>query len=478
MKQEPINEFDQYFQERLLNHSYDPPMHLWDRIDQKRNTRYKLLLQLKRRWPLFVMAFMMLSVWLQDDFIALEREIKSLPIPLQADFSTDLKQVEKSTSPVHGAEDVSSVMTTTEISEPKAALNLVEGQINSSKGQIEQTNATNDLDPNERLEKGEFNLNKLNRARISDLNKNTTPQLTDAVETKEGIDDQSEVTTSLFYSSERDVFPSIHSLKWSELKGMTPSESLIPIPSIQPVLNPTSELIFGIEVIGGAFKSFRTLEAFSEEFFEYLELRNETEEVKVGYGAGAFFFVKTPNNIRLRTGFNIARINERFEYFNPSEEQIDVQFTRDPNTGLLRADTSRFVGPRSVTANNRLTIYDIPLLIGYEKSIGKINVGINAGAFLNIALAHKGEVLSPDNFQPIEFSSQSNDEDAIAIFRNRVGVSWFGSLHMAYPINRHTAILLEPNIRYFPSYFNQPDYVLNQKYLNVGISAGLRYTLF
>ena len=97
---------DEVFQQKLGSHSLDPPMHIWEKIQQKRNWQYRLWLRIKRQWPWIVIALLStgllgLLLW-QKAQSGEEIEIDALPIPMQPVAFQD--QWEETIPPVHSLE--------------------------------------------------------------------------------------------------------------------------------------------------------------------------------------------------------------------------------------------------------------------------------------------------------------------------------------------------------------------------------------
>ena len=144
-----------------------------------------------------------------------------------------------------------------------------------------------------------------------------------------------------------------------------------PLAAIRTVKNPN--LLLELEFLGTGFQPFKKLEAFSDSYLEFLSIREQTEEVLPGFGFGTNLSVTLPNGVRLRTGLNFMQINERF----------------DPAKVSLRATGTPSIGKPT---QNRLQTIDLPILLGFEKQMGRMAFGISGGAFLNLSFKPSGNI--------------------------------------------------------------------------------------
>ena len=470
MNPELNNPFDDKVRDILEEYTMDPPMHLWESIEKKRSGWYKFSLAVKKRWPLLVLMGMIGAVWAQSILLQSEHEpfnLGSFAIPGRG---SEVAKMASESDKVKTAPFNDAGLEQQEVTDEFTRQN--KGATAATKiGEFKNSLPVNftPLRENSRKQSGKLTLFYIEPLKKYQPFNHIKPIA--LLETK-----AFQKTHSLFIhpKAQTDDIPFMPIQRTSLTYELDKEVIGLPV----PLKANHSSMNLDIELLGSVYKTIRTLETFSDEFDEYLQLRDETEKLQPAISSGVNFVLTIPNQLRIKSGFHVLKMNERFNYFNPTAEQTEIMEVKDPNTGaVLRADTTRFVGPLTEVANNRLTTFDIPLLIGYEKQIGRFGIGLTGGAFINVFFRNKGTILDPVNFQPIDFSSD-NPENSLDLFKDKVGVSWYGSLNMAYRINPSLGLVLEPNLRYFPSYFNDPDFVVNQKYLNLGVSLGLRYRVF
>ena len=98
---------------------------------------------------------------------------------------------------------------------------------------------------------------------------------------------------------------------------------------------------------------------------------------------------------------------------------------------------------------------------------------LNAGVSINIISKQKGDFLSPTDLTPVSFSS--NDPRRLYLrLKIRLASVGMAALGAYYQINPKWQIAVEPYFKLNPSSISQEQYVVDQKYLNLGLWMGLR----
>ena len=232
---------------------------------------------------------------------------------------------------------------------------------------------------------------------------------------------------------------------------------------------------FYLDLYGSPNIPIRTLTAKSEDFIDYAQQRRDSEAVNYALSAGARMAAVFASGASLRAGVEYTQINELFSYNNPDATRINVEYIVDSLGNVLWADTSYVSGTHIVMTHNRYRILDIPVAIGYELELANFVLSIHGGAHFNLLFRQKGDFLSPDGNEPVDFSS--SNANAYDAFRNNIGVSLAGSFGLNYKLNSHTLLLFEPHFRYFLKPFTNDNYVVSQRYFNTGMTLGLRLKL-
>ena len=115
---------------------------------------------------------------------------------------------------------------------------------------------------------------------------------------------------------------------------------------------------------------------------------------------------------------------------------------------------------------------DIPLIVGYEMNMGRYNLSINAGAFINIRFSQKGRFLTPEG-TPATFTG--NIPGAFNAFKTNLGLSLYGSVAVYYALTDNMDLMIEPRIRYYLNPVTLDSYALDQSYFTGGLITGLRF---
>ena len=234
----------------------------------------------------------------------------------------------------------------------------------------------------------------------------------------------------------------------------------------------TSNLKFYVDAAFTPLWPSRSLSAKSPEHQQYADLREQTENPRLSFGAGARLSMVTDFGLALRSGVHFSQINEKFNYTDNSEETITITNIYGPGGEFIRTDTIVEFGAHQQTARNRYRMIDIPLIIGYELRRKNWTVAFNGGALINLSLDAQGEFYSPEEMQPLDFPS--DNINTVPAYRENIGLGWFASIGLHYQLTEGLQVMVEPQFRYFPQSITHDDYVLDQRYFTSGLALGLR----
>lgn len=203
----------------------------------------------------------------------------------------------------------------------------------------------------------------------------------------------------------------------------------------------------------------------------YVLLRNSTEALRSANTASMRLSLVAASGITLRGGIQVARFNEMFSH---STEKQEIQYLprRDAGGSIIGTDTVFQLVRTTNGQMNRFQTIDIPLTLGFEFPVGRANFGIHAGPVFNMAFYQRGKFLAEDGERIVDFSSST--PDAYPAFRNRLGMGFYGSVHISYPLTPSLHLFAEPYLRVFPGAVTNADYPLEQRYRTQGIFIGLR----
>lgn len=427
---------DELFREQLHDHSYEAPMHVWERIAEQRQTAQTT--RRSNKWVRWAGLFLILVgvgtvVWQELD------QPQDLPIP-----SPDFAEPSPSIAPAT-ADNIVPPQT------PDAASELM-------------------ADARTSLAAASLSTNSDNQAL--------------AVSTLPGRSEESVRARSVVRHVRVTRLPMAER---PPAQGGNANNSLVLLPSRQATIdNPIKEeelacakfeetriWTSSIDVMVSPDIVTRTLEPVNPQFADYASARNATESFRYGFSAGVRFSTTSPSGFAVRSGLNFSQINEQFTYESEQEERITVTTAYGPNGQVIGRDTVVDFVSTQRFSNNRYSTVDIPLLIGYEFPAGsKCQISVNGGTFINMLFTQNGEFLSPSTFEPVTFSGDR--PDTYQAFRNRLGLAFYGSLGVTYRLNDQFDILVEPHIRWRPQSVTVPGYVLDQRYFTSGLFIGFR----
>jgi len=215
----------------------------------------------------------------------------------------------------------------------------------------------------------------------------------------------------------------------------------------------------------------RSLYAKTPDYATYAQLRNTSEAFQSAHSATLRLSLISASGITLRGGIQVAWFNETFAH-QTKENVLRFIPRRDATGSIIGTDTILQVVQTNHNSQNRFHTVDIPLTIGYEFPLGKANFSLHAGPVLNMAFYQQGKFLAEDGERIADFSSST--PDAYPAFRNRLGMGFYGSINLSYPLTPSVHFFAEPYLRVFPGSFTNADYPLDQRYRTQGVFLGIR----
>ncbi|MEL6836359.1 MAG: hypothetical protein AAFP77_25400 [Bacteroidota bacterium] len=228
-----------------------------------------------------------------------------------------------------------------------------------------------------------------------------------------------------------------------------------------------------LEMLGGPAYAHQTLKAKTSESLDHLRQRQDSESAGVSYTGGFRLAASSNVGLGLRTGLMYTQINDRFTFNVGSRMDVSVIF--GPNGEVIRTDTVYTEGYED-TRRNKLQFVEIPLLLGYERQWGKLRVGVNAGAVLNLYFGAKGAIYSPATAEAIDFGQQG-DRDVLPIFERQATAAWYAGLSLAYNLHSRYSVIAEPYFKTYPQALSSGAYDLQQNYWLTGMQLGMRMRL-
>ena len=229
---------------------------------------------------------------------------------------------------------------------------------------------------------------------------------------------------------------------------------------------------FYMEVFAGPEYGIKSLSTKTSEPSLYLDERNNTESVRLGFSGGLRVGFKINNQLGIKTGAMYSVLNEKFDYVNEMEERITTTYIRDANGMIIDSSITREIGTRLKTTYNRYHFLDIPVLLTYRVENKDISLTASAGPLINMVFWQKGDIIEPlSTLRPMSITSGDN---TIPVFKNNVGVSLYAGLSINYALGETKELFFEPHVRHILRPVTLDVYPLDQRYTTVGASIGLR----
>ena len=233
---------------------------------------------------------------------------------------------------------------------------------------------------------------------------------------------------------------------------------------------------FDAGLIAGFSYTDKELSLQDETANDLLKLRELTEKSletsHIGFEVGAIH----KSGWSLWTGLQQTRIVERFD--------LDSSITEVSNVLGVRAirinnnqDSTQILGqiPQTSTTTiekrifNNYEMIDVPIYIGYQRSFGKLNIGLQGGILMNLSLKTRGQVLDQE-LQVLDI--QNNQEQ---LFRSKVGLGYQFGLRISKPLFGRLEWMISPFMRIYPRSFTISRNSISQKYRLFGGKFGFMY---
>ena len=215
---------------------------------------------------------------------------------------------------------------------------------------------------------------------------------------------------------------------------------------------------WSVAAIYGPDWTFRSLSAKTDQDLGLLNQRKDTERFVNAFTTGLEVRLKA-RAWSILSGLHYSQINERNRYTLEDTEHVG---TGGPIKGSLT---------RSIV--NRTSTLQIPILLGYEFNRGAWSLEINAGASFGLKTWTSGEVFDERSLTYVEYDSESQENPYVGS-----GIhSWQVGASLAYKVGFDQQIFIRPYYRSYTSVFTQESYGLEQKFNNVGLLLGCRYSL-
>jgi hypothetical protein len=251
--------------------------------------------------------------------------------------------------------------------------------------------------------------------------------------------------------------------------------TIIVCPTIRGRSNFNSD--WGLEMFASPDYSIKSVSNVSASQ-QYLDKKDSSEQMQIGYSAGIRLVKPLNEHILLKTGFQYSQMNQKFSYRNENEIKTTTVITtrtiiRSPGDTVHVTDTSTLqqIGYSIKTIHNHYRSIDIPLTLGYQFGNEDLSIGINAGVIFNISSWYQGEILDT-SLASVPISKVSS-----SIYKSNIGMGLYSSISVLKRVNENTQLFFEPYFRYNLSNMTNSQSPYNQKFQVGGLAIGLRFSL-
>ncbi|MDX5321315.1 MAG: outer membrane beta-barrel protein [Bacteroidota bacterium] len=455
---------DDLFRDGLDQYSVEAPMHVWERIDQKRTPVYKLTNNFKQnaRWYMSVAA----GLVLMSSVVFLLNSDDKVQQTTQLEVQEE-KAVQQ-TTPAVNQENTLEFPVNAEVETPSEPVSRPAQTTNAPAFQsrnMETANAPaapSNISPThpilEAMEGG-----------VVIPEQTATEEEEEEIVLEEGAVTLAEVP---------EVLPEIQEPKTASTDPVNNDPAVAPEKKEETkVAPPITPSPWAIEFLGSYDFVTRNM---SHPDPNYVSARNHNEKVQGAYTLSLRAQYRFNPIWSIRGGLSYSRINEKLDlsYTTYSSEIVDRQvsgYIVDPINGPTKVtytvrDTIHNSTSKQISSNNHYTFIDIPVLLTYQAyTSDKWSLGVSGGPVFNVAFRQYGNILAPSVNDVISLNGNSNP------YRKYAGVNLMLNASAAYKLNRHFDFLFEPGVRLGLTPLTNSITGMTQKYNSFNLATGLRY---
>ncbi|HQW57002.1 MAG TPA: hypothetical protein PK076_12785 [Saprospiraceae bacterium] len=291
------------------------------------------------------------------------------------------------------------------------------------------------------------------------------PPLSQITESKELINSKypsSEWTTTPGVQNIAEIKNESNNIKPESEAAFSAAEQSANKPDIKcPVFKNINKVQYFADAQFGIGYPVRHLSATSDNF-AYLTRRESTEQPWFLWSGEVKAGVTLYEKFSISSGVNFTQLKESFHEERLGVIKITIVTFPDGQT-----DTTITSGTEIYKGEIIHSLLNIPLKVGYQHAIKRWIVGIEAGALWNISQRSRGWVLYPAN----TITRIENEN----IFKKRIGIGYTGGISVGTNVGRNMYAYLNPQITYFPTKWNVPEYKIDQNYIIPEVKVGIRF---
>jgi len=474
-----MKEFDRIIRNKMRKAEAAYPDDMWQRIQKNLPEKKKKVYPLWLMISVILISSGALALWFNNGHILNTK---------QKDVSIDTALVDANITPNNQVPSKLEIISSPDV-EGLSSIPLAENQLNittnSSKAFIKTSSrfvqpsaSENDLSKSSNISNGQ------NHSAETNIQNDHNASLADAGSAVEIEDEITNSAQKLIRRGERHNAPTIASFlrvfgtdQSDVIEGINTSmkkHSVLQCPTFVRKDN----LSF-FEVYFSNDYAIRSLSAKSPEYNGYKSLREQTEHSYLSYSAGFRVGMGWNNGIAMKTGVNYSSINEKFTYTDPNSVQIKtitiIKYIYDDQFNVIDSikttENVSIPGTNTVTQYNKISLVDIPVLMQYTIP-GKRRLSYNlvCGPLINLSLVQSGKILNSSSNELVNLQDQN-------IYKNNIGLSFYGGIGINYQLTKNIQISIEPNARIMTSSVSRVTHPIDQKYWVASVAAAFRYKI-
>lgn len=233
---------------------------------------------------------------------------------------------------------------------------------------------------------------------------------------------------------------------------------------------------------GGMSYPFQKLSSAiaSSEMDQLIEHRQVTESGLPSFTLDAGLGYEFTNGIFVQAGILYNKTNIRFlqrsQYIVKTSTSINDVFIYNSEGEIIGVNQDTIVvheyGVRESEGMNKFNTINIPVSVGYIHPINdRMNLRASMGLSMNLIASTSGKMVDY-NDEPYTY----NDEDN-PVYKDNFGLSYFGGLSLETKLNEKLIFDTGLNFRQHASNINLVSNPVDEKILNFGITAGLKFRI-
>ena len=227
---------------------------------------------------------------------------------------------------------------------------------------------------------------------------------------------------------------------------------------------------------------FQSLSSNNFEDGDYIDSRNATESGFVSFSFDAGLGYEINDRLFVQAGIMYNQINTKFHLLekehikNTTVIIVDTIYNSSGDIVDIKSESSVIpvYGTNETVALNKFNQIDVPISLGYRLPIGsRFNLALSTGVVLNLKTKSKGMLLNRKG-EPINFEESISEGH---LFVSKVNMSYTGGAKLETELYPNLFVNAGVNLRYYSGSFNSNLNSISQKYMSVGLAAGIRYKI-